>query len=89
METVDELVHLEKLEEVLGRFAGHYDLVCRENAQLKTKIHELLEEIEGYKQECDEAGRQLQRLKRQRAEIGKRVRRIREHISSLEQPMNR
>lgn len=89
METVNELVHLDKLEEVLDRFTVHYEEVCRENAQLKATIQELLEEIEGYKQECNARHRQLKQLKQQRAEIGKRVRKIREHIASLEQPMGR
>jgi chromosome segregation ATPase len=89
METVNELVHLDKLEEVLDRFTGHYEELCRENAQLKATIQELLEEIEGYKQECDARNRQLERLRQQRVEIGNRVRKIREHIDSLEQPMGR
>lgn len=89
LETVDELVHLDKLEEALDRFAGEYQEVCRENAQMKATIQELLEEVEGYKQECETRGRQLEHLKQQRAEIGKRVQRIREHIASLEQPMSR
>ncbi|MFZ0426672.1 MAG: hypothetical protein WAO20_01050 [Acidobacteriota bacterium] len=84
---MDELVHLEKLEEVLDGFTGRYEALCRENAQLKAENYELLEEIEGYKQECEAKSRQLERLKQQRVEIGKRVRKIREHIASLEQPM--
>lgn len=87
LETVDELVHLEKLEEALDRFAGNFEELRRENARMKATIQELLEEIEGYKQECDTRGRQLEHLKQQRAEIGKRVRKIRDHIASLEQPM--
>jgi chromosome segregation ATPase len=89
METVDELVHLDKLEEVLDRFTVRYAEVRRENAQLKATIQELLEEIEGYKQECNARSRQLEHLKQQRAEIGKRVSKIREHIASLERPMSR
>ncbi len=84
---MDELVHLEKLEEALDRFAGSFGELRRENARMKATIQELLEEIEGYKQECDARGRQLEHFKKQRAEIGKRVRKIRDHIAGLEQPM--
>jgi chromosome segregation ATPase len=78
---------LQELEGILERFSLLYEELRRENAQLKASTKELLEELEGLRQENEAKTRQLKESRRIRAEIGRRIDRIREHLSVLERPI--
>lgn len=78
---------LQELEVILEQFSGEYEELRQENARLRASTEKLLEELEGLKLENEAKTRQLKESRRKRAEIGRRIERIREHISVLEQPL--
>lgn len=84
MSVQDQLLEIDRLvEQVVER----YGTLREENAQLKIKLGELLEELEGLKRENQANRSEIESLNRERVEIGARVARIRENISILEQPL--
>ena len=78
---------LQELERILERFTREYEELRQENARLRASMEKLLEELEGLKLENQAKTMRLKESRRKRAEIGRRIERIREHISVLERPL--
>lgn len=84
MSVQDQLLEIERL---VGQAVERCETLREENARLKIKLGELLEELERLKRENQDNRSEIESLNRERMEIGDRVARIRENISILEQPL--
>ena len=78
---------MSELERRLGVFVERFERLDSDNVRLRGRVEALLEELEGLKRECEAKSLQLESLTQQRLEVRARVRRIREHVSSLEEPI--
>jgi uncharacterized coiled-coil DUF342 family protein len=77
---------LEQLGAHVDRLIESFDLLERENAQLKQKLEVLLQQLEELREKDLETSQEIRSLRQERLEIRSRVERIREHVSNLEKP---
>ncbi|UCF35290.1 MAG: hypothetical protein JSU96_10550 [Acidobacteriota bacterium] len=77
----------EEVTAAIDRVAREMAHLRRENAQLRQKTAELLEELEEVKKSSLADGQRTEVLRQEREALLARVKKIREHISVLEEPM--
>jgi chromosome segregation ATPase len=78
---------LNRIEDLVCRVVPGLERLTSENAQLKNRIDELQEELEGLRKEESIRRQEIECLKRKRSEIRTRVERIRGRLASLEEPL--
>jgi len=78
---------LAEVELALSELIERHRSVCLEIAQLRRVNQELAEESERLKKEIGLKDQLLESAEQERLEIGKRLQRIRDHLKTLEQPL--
>jgi cell division septum initiation protein DivIVA len=74
----------DQLDEYVSQVASRLQDFEAENAELRKRIDDLQEELEGLKRESLAKGQDIENYKHERLELRSRVKRIRENIATLE-----